>query len=70
MHQANCQRQSVWQNGASYRRNWPSFTLPATSDPEAVVELLQVIGRIWNAAMLRERRKIVHILIQTVYLDA
>lgn len=47
-----------------------SLTPPAMPDLEWAAELLQDFGRIWDAATLQERRKIVHALLETVYLDA
>jgi site-specific DNA recombinase len=47
-----------------------SLTPPVMPDLEWAAELLQDFGRIWDAATLQERRKIVHALLETVYLDA
>ena len=43
---------------------------PAMPDLERAAELLQGFGAIWDAATPRERRQVVHTLLETVYLDA
>ncbi len=43
---------------------------PALPDLEKAAELLRDFGAIWDAATPRERRQIVHTLLETVYLDA
>jgi hypothetical protein len=47
-----------------------ALTPPAMPDLEWAAELLQDFGRIWDAATPQERQKIVHTLLETVYLDA
>jgi hypothetical protein len=47
-----------------------ALTPPMMPDLEWAAEILQDFGRIWEAATPKERRQIVHTLLETVYLDA
>jgi site-specific DNA recombinase len=47
-----------------------ALTPPAMPDLERAAELLQDFGAIWDAATIRERREIVHTLLESVELDA
>jgi len=47
-----------------------ALTPPVMPDLEWAAEILQDFGRIWEAATLKERRQIVHTLLEAVYLDA
>jgi hypothetical protein len=47
-----------------------ALTPPVMPDLEWAAEMLQDFGRIWDAATPKERRQIVHTLLETVYLDA
>jgi hypothetical protein len=42
----------------------------AGSSTKCTAEILQGFGRIWEAATSKERRQIVHTLLETVHLDA
>lgn len=46
-----------------------TLTPPDMPDLERAVELLRDFGAIWDAATLREKKKIVHTLLETVELD-
>jgi len=52
------------------RAQLAALTPPAMPDLARAAELLQDFGAIWNAATPRERRRVVHTLLETVYLDA
>lgn len=47
-----------------------ALTPPVMPDLEWAAEILQDFGRIWEAATPKERRQIIHTLLEKVYLDA
>jgi hypothetical protein len=46
-----------------------ALTPPAMPDLEWAAEIVQEFGRIWEVATPKERRQVVHTLLETVYLD-
>jgi hypothetical protein len=52
------------------RAQLAALTPPAMLDLERATELLQDFGAIWDAATLRDKKKILHTLLENVELDA